>query len=85
MREILFRGKDPETGTWYEGFYLELSETTYCSKGDYDRHPDNTKFNSIAICFIYQTNGMEQVLRKLHGWPTARSRRRGRYEQNERL
>ena len=43
MREILFRGKDPETGTWYEGFYLELSETTYCSKGDYDRHPDNTK------------------------------------------
>ncbi|MDY2597036.1 MAG: YopX family protein [Eubacteriales bacterium] len=43
MREILFRGKDHETGTWYEGFYLELSETTYCSKGDYDRHPDNTK------------------------------------------
>ena len=43
MREILFRGKDPETGKWYEGFYMALSETTYCFKGDYDRHPDNTK------------------------------------------
>ncbi len=43
MREILFRGKDPETGTWYEGFYMALSDTTYCFKGDYDAHPDNTK------------------------------------------
>lgn len=43
MREILFRGKDPETGKWYEGFYMALSETTYCFKGDYDAHPDNTK------------------------------------------
>ena len=43
MREILFRGKDPETGCWYEGFYMSISETTYCFKEDYDRHPDNTK------------------------------------------
>ena len=43
MREILFRGKDPETGTWYEGFYMALSDTTYCFRGDYDAHPDNTK------------------------------------------
>ena len=43
MREILFRGKDPETGTWYEGFYMALSDTTYCFKGEYDAHPDNTK------------------------------------------
>ena len=43
MREIMFRGKDPETGTWYEGFYMALSDTTYCFKEDYDVHPDNTK------------------------------------------
>ena len=43
MREILFRGKDPETGTWYQGFYMALSDTTYCFRGDYDAHPDNTK------------------------------------------
>lgn len=43
MREILFRGKDPETGRWYEGFYMKLSDTTYCFKEDYDAHPDNTK------------------------------------------
>ena len=43
MREIMFRGKDPETGTWYEGFYMALSDTTYCFKEDYDAHPDNTK------------------------------------------
>ena len=42
MREILFRGKDPETGTWYEGFYMALSDTTYCFKEDYDAHPENT-------------------------------------------
>lgn len=43
MREILFRGKDPDTGIWYEGFYMALSDTTYCLKEDYDSHPDNTK------------------------------------------
>ncbi len=43
MREILFRGKDLETGRWYEGYYMALSDTTYCFKGDYDAHPDNTK------------------------------------------
>ena len=43
MRDILFRGKDSDTGKWYEGFYMALSDTTYCFKEDYDRHPDNTK------------------------------------------
>ena len=43
MREILFRGKDPESGTWYEGYYMALSDTTYCFPGDYAAHPDNTK------------------------------------------
>ena len=43
MREILFRGKDPESGTWYEGYYMALSDTTYCFQGDYAAHPDNTK------------------------------------------
>ena len=43
MREIMFRGRDPDTGRWYEGFYMALSETTYCFKGDYDSHPENTK------------------------------------------
>lgn len=43
MRDILFRGKGLDTGKWYEGFYIALSDTTYCFKEDYDRHPDNTK------------------------------------------
>lgn len=43
MREILFRGKDPETGKWYEGSYMALSDTTYCFKEDYAAHPENTK------------------------------------------
>lgn len=43
MREIFFRGKDPETGKWYEGFYMALSDTTYCLEEDYAAHPDNTK------------------------------------------
>lgn len=43
MRKILFRGKDPETGKWYEGFYMALSDTTYCFEKDYAAHPDNTK------------------------------------------
>ena len=43
MREILFRGKDPETGKWYEGFYMALSDTTYCFEEDYAAHPENTK------------------------------------------
>lgn len=42
-RGILFRGKDTDTGRWYEGFYMALSDTTYCFKEDYDRNPDNTK------------------------------------------
>ena len=25
MREIMFRGRDPDTGRWYEGFYMALS------------------------------------------------------------
>ena len=43
MREILFRGKDPETRKWYEGFYMALSDTTYCFEEDYAAHPENTK------------------------------------------
>lgn len=41
MREILFRGKDPETGKWYEGQYIHLHKTTYAVKGDYDANPGN--------------------------------------------
>lgn len=43
MREILFRGKDKDDLKWYEGFYMALSETTYCCAEDYAAHPDNTK------------------------------------------
>lgn len=41
MREILFRGKCPDTGRWYEGQYIHLHKTTFCFKEDYDRYPDN--------------------------------------------
>ena len=41
MREILFRGKNTDTGRWYEGQYIHLHKTTYCFKEDYDRNPDN--------------------------------------------
>lgn len=30
MRDILFRGKDKDDGNWYEGYYLQLHDTTYC-------------------------------------------------------
>ena len=30
MREILFKGKDKDDGNWYEGYYLQLHDTTYC-------------------------------------------------------
>lgn len=30
MREILFRAKDKNDGNWYEGYYLQLHDTTYC-------------------------------------------------------
>lgn len=43
MPEILFRGKDVETGTWYQGYYLALADTTYCLEEDYAAHPENTK------------------------------------------
>lgn len=41
MREILFRGKCTDTGSWYEGQYIHLHKTTYCFNSDYDKHPDN--------------------------------------------
>lgn len=41
MREILFRGKCPDTGRWYEGQYIHLHKTTFCFKEDYDRYPNN--------------------------------------------
>ena len=41
MREIIFRGKDPETGRWYEGQYIHLHKTTYCFDTDYAMNPDN--------------------------------------------
>lgn len=41
MREILFRGKCTDTGTWYTGGYIHLRKTTYCFLSDYDMHPDN--------------------------------------------
>lgn len=30
MREVLFRGKDKDDGSWYEGYYLQLHDTTHC-------------------------------------------------------
>lgn len=46
MREILFRAKGvdkDDKDRWYEGYYLALSDTTYCIKEDYEKNPDNTK------------------------------------------
>lgn len=43
MNKFLFRGKATDTGIWYEGYYMALSHTTYCFKGDYEKHPENTK------------------------------------------
>ena len=43
QREILFRGKDIDGSQWYAGSYMTLSDTTYCTTEDYERHPDNTK------------------------------------------
>lgn len=42
MRDILFRGKDPDTGRWHVGVYWKYEDVTYCFKEDYDRHPENT-------------------------------------------
>lgn len=42
-RKITFRGKDVDDGKWYEGYYLKLSETTYCCEEDYKQSPKNTK------------------------------------------
>lgn len=41
MREILFRGKDPETGVWHEGQYIHLHKTTYCFSGSEERDAEN--------------------------------------------
>lgn len=41
MREILFRGKDPETGVWHEGQYIHLHKTTYCFSGGEERDAEN--------------------------------------------
>ena len=42
-REILFRGKDKDSGRWYYGNYMALNKTTYCVAEDYATHPDNTE------------------------------------------
>ncbi|MCM1368258.1 MAG: YopX family protein [Roseburia sp.] len=47
MRDILFRGKDKDTGKWYEGAYRQYEDTTYCFKEDYDRHPENVHHTII--------------------------------------
>lgn len=41
MREILFRGKDSETGVWHEGQYIHLHKTTYCFSGSKKRDEEN--------------------------------------------
>lgn len=42
MKEILFRGKDKDDGNWYEGYYLQLHDTTYCCMPS-----DNVKANRL--------------------------------------
>lgn len=32
MRDIIFRGKRTDTGTWIEGYYIYIHKTTYCCK-----------------------------------------------------
>lgn len=39
MREILFKAKRKDNGSWIEGFYYKMAETTYCVKEDYERNP----------------------------------------------
>lgn len=34
MRDILFRGKDIETGKWHLGQYIHLHKTSYCFEGE---------------------------------------------------
>lgn len=47
MRDILFRGKDKDTGKWYEGAYRQYEDTTYCFKEDFDRHTENVHHTII--------------------------------------
>lgn len=39
MREILFKAKRKDNGSWIDGFYYKTTETTYCFEEDYERHP----------------------------------------------
>lgn len=42
-REVLYRGLDKENKSiWYEGYYWQTCDTTYCFKEDYEDNPNNT-------------------------------------------
>lgn len=36
MRKILFKGKEKDSGRWYEGGYVRLDDTTFCFSEDYE-------------------------------------------------
>ena len=41
MRDLKCRGKRTDTGTWIEGYYIHLHETTYCCTGSKERDREN--------------------------------------------
>ncbi|UWY23605.1 YopX family protein [Lacticaseibacillus paracasei] len=44
MREIKFRGYDPDTKRWYYGSLVKQNKTTYVTSEDYDQNPSNTEW-----------------------------------------
>lgn len=39
MKDILFKARRADTGTWIEGYYYKVQETVYCFKEDYEKNP----------------------------------------------
>lgn len=44
VREIKYRGYDPDTKRWYYGSLVKQNKTTYVTSEDYDQSPSNTKW-----------------------------------------